>query len=118
MPPARPRSTKLMNNIISRGRLKNSKIHSSPGLIRLNNCNPFLRRKKFTMGFALFRENTGRSARKGYGHLGPWAGKLIILLSYILLTDSYLLSTGQTHAIMCIRADINHILYTTLELVS
>ena len=51
MPPARPRSTKLMNNMINKGKLKNSKIQSAPGPISPESCNPLFFRKNFNMRF-------------------------------------------------------------------
>src|SRR5215216_1891079 len=118
MLPARPRSTKLINNTISNGRLKNNKIQSAPGLIKLNNCNPLLLRKNFSMGFALFCKNTGGNVRKGDSHFVARIRKLIILLVHILLTHTHFLPTRKTHTIVRVSTDIDNILDTAFEIVS
>src|SRR5215207_3982292 len=107
-----------MNKTISRGRLKNSRIQSAPGLISPNNCRVLLRRKNFTMGIALFRKNAGGYLRKRDGHFLPDGDHFVVPLHDILLAQTYFLTTSKPDAIMCISANINNILHATPEIIS
>src|SRR5687768_2043719 len=116
MPPARPRSTKLMKIMISNGRLKNSKIHKTPGLIRPTNCSFLLCRKKFNM-LTSFRENTGRSMAKRDRSFITNLYDLMLTRHNILRPYAYLLTAGESYTIVCIRPDIDYILHLTLEVI-
>src|SRR5687767_8804348 len=118
MPPARPRSTKLMNSMISRGKLKNSRIHSAPGLINPYSWAARLRRKKLTIGSALFRENTGRHVGKRDRGFIANLYDLMLSLGYVLFTYTYFLAAGEPFAVMGIGANIDHILHATFKVVA
>ncbi len=64
MPPARPRSTKLMKIMISSGRLKNSKIHNNAGADQAESTAVFYYAERNSTWLTSFRENTGRSMAK------------------------------------------------------
>src|SRR5215207_37682 len=117
MPPARPRSTKLMNNIISSGKLKNSKIHSNPGLIRLNNCNPLFCRKIFNIRLTSFCENAGRYARERDRGFIPYLHDLMLSQRDILFAHTNFLIAREPHAIVGIGTNVDHILYASSEVV-